>query len=231
MPDDTPTTDAPAIDLYEAMSTLRTVRRLRATPIPHEILERVLQAASWAPTGGNRQPWRVIAVQRRDIKERLGEIYREEWERFLLIFRERLAAMETDIRAKWERTVDAGNHLADNFADTPTVLMFCATPDLMTVTDADQPHPSFVAGGSIFTAVQNALLACRAEGLGCALTTLHCYRDDLVREILEIPDGWGTAAMIPIGYPQRRGHGPITRLPVAELAYSDTFGTPWQPTP
>ena len=140
--------------------------------------------------------------------------------------RERLAAMPPELQAKWERTMNAGDQLAENFADTPVVLMFCATPDLMTVTDADQPHPSFVAGGSIFTAVQNALLACRAEGLGCALTTLHCYQDDLVCDLLEIPEGWATAAMVPIGYPELKGHGPITRQPVEKLAFANTFGTP-----
>lgn len=220
------TDETPTIDLYAAMSTLRSVRRLRPDPIPDQVLRRVLQAAAWAPTGGNRQPWRIVVVTDRDKKDKLGEIYREEWERFLVVFRERLAAMDPEPRAKWERTVDAGNRLGENFADIPVVLNFCGTANLMTVTDADQPHPSFVAGGSIFPAVQNTLLACRAEGLGCTLTTLHCYQDDLVKEILTIPDEWGTAAIVPIGYPERTGHGPITRLPIEELAYSNSFGTP-----
>jgi hypothetical protein len=70
------------------------------------------------------------------------------------------------------------------------------------------------------------LLACRAEGLGCTLTTLLCMREPAVKELLSIPDGWGTAAAIPIGYPIHRGHGPISRRPIEELAYTDSWGEP-----
>jgi nitroreductase len=51
------------IGIYEAMRTLRAVRRLRSDPVPDEVLNRVLEAATWAPTGGNRQPWRIVVVK------------------------------------------------------------------------------------------------------------------------------------------------------------------------
>ena len=104
--------------------------------------------------------------------------------------------------------------------------MFCADPAQMAITDAEADHISIVGGGSVYPAVQNALLACRVEGLGCCITTLHCLREDEVVDLLGIPDGWATAAMVPIGYPVGRGHGPITRRPPSALAYSDTFGNP-----
>src|SRR5690349_12302767 len=66
-----------ATELYEAMSTLRAVRRLRPDPIPNDVLRRVLQAATWAPTGGNRQAWRVIVVKDPTRKQRLGELYKK----------------------------------------------------------------------------------------------------------------------------------------------------------
>ena len=69
-------------DLYEAMSTLRAVRKLRPDPIPDDVLERVLQAACWAPTGGNQQPWRVVVVTDPDKKAALQDIYRPEWQRY-----------------------------------------------------------------------------------------------------------------------------------------------------
>ena len=65
------------IDLYEAMRTLRAVRRLRPDPIPDDVLYRVLEAASWAPTGGNRQAWRIIVVKDAARKQRLGELYKK----------------------------------------------------------------------------------------------------------------------------------------------------------
>ena len=71
------------------------------------------------------------------------------------------------------------------------------------------------------------MLACVAEGLGCTLTTLHCMREAEVKAALEIPDPWATAAMVPIGYPVGRGHGPISRKPPSEMAARNTFGGPW----
>ena len=69
-------------ELYEAMSTLRAVRRLRPDPIPHDVVERVLQAACWAPTGGNVQPWRVIVVRSPERKAKLQAIYEPEWQAY-----------------------------------------------------------------------------------------------------------------------------------------------------
>ncbi|MGI9599030.1 MAG: nitroreductase family protein [Acidimicrobiales bacterium] len=214
-------------DLYEAMSTLRAVRRLRPDPIPPEVLERVLQAACWAPTGGNQQPWRVIVVQEPSAKQRLADIYRPEWQRYTVGFAKRLEAMAAEDAAKWRRTIAAGDHLADNLAETPAILMFCADFRAMAVTDAKLDRISLVGGGSVYPPVQNAMLACVAEGLGCTLTTLHCFRENEVKEALGIPDPWATAAMVPIGYPVGKGHGPITRRPPEEMAFRDRFDQPW----
>ena len=87
-----------------------------------------------------------------------------------------------------------------------------------------------VGGGSVYPAVQNAMLACVAEGLGCTLTTLHCLREPEVKDLLEIPDSWATVALVPIGYPVGRGHGPITRKGPEVMAARDSFATPWSVT-
>ncbi|HKA16455.1 MAG TPA: nitroreductase family protein [Myxococcota bacterium] len=212
------------IGLYAAMRTLRAVRRLRPDPIPAPVLERVLEAASWAPTGGNVQPWRVIAVRDRALVKRLGELYSKRWFAYSKQHMAHLEGAPEALRAKTERMIDAGNYLAEHFADTPVVLVFCFNPKLMAITDLQQGRVSVVGGASIYTAVENALLACRAEGLGCVLTTLLCEVEPEVRELLAIPEPWATAAGVPIGYPLRRGHGPISRRPVAKLAFSDRFG-------
>jgi nitroreductase len=67
------------IGIYEAMRTLRAVRKLKPDPIPDDMLHRVLEAATWAPTGGNVQPWRIVAVKDRALKEPLGKLYAERW--------------------------------------------------------------------------------------------------------------------------------------------------------
>lgn len=215
-------------DLYETMSTLRAVRRLRTDPIPADVLERVLQAACWAPTGGNQQPWRVIVVQDEAKKQALQDIYEPEWAKYAISFQKRLAAMSDEERPRWKKILDAGDVLAQDLAKAPVILMFIADFRFMAVTDKNLDRISLVGGGSVYPPVQNAMLACVAEGLGCTLTTLHCLREAEVQAALDIPVEWATAAMVPIGYPVGRGHGPITRKPPAAMAYQDTFGTKWE---
>jgi nitroreductase len=216
-------------DLYDVMSTLRAVRRLRPDPIPADVLDRVLQAACWAPTGGNMQPWRIIVVRSPEHKRALAEVYAPEWKTYTEFGRrraERQQLPEAD-RAKLERALAAGDYLAEHLAEAPAILLFIADPAMMAITDKNLDRISMVGGGSVYTAVQNAMLACAAEGLGCTLTTLHCIREPEVKAALDIPDSWATLAMVPIGYPVGRGHGPITRRPPAELVFDDTFGAAW----
>jgi nitroreductase len=215
------------IGLYEAMSTLRAVRRLRPDPVPADVLHRVLKAATWAPTGGNVQPWRIVVVKKRSHMARLGELYAERWRAYVEHHRGRLTELPEAARRSTEKTLAAGDHLAEHFAATPALVVFCFNPKEMAITDAKLDRISVVGGGSVYPAVQNLLLACRAEGLGCVLTTLLCQCEPEVRELLSIPDPWGTAAAIPIGYPLLGGHGPISRRPVEKLTFSDDWGTPF----
>jgi len=105
--------------------------------------------------------------------------------------------------------------------------MFVADPKMMAITDAKLDRVSMVGGGSVYTAVQNAMLAARTEGLGCVLTTLHCLAEEEVKAALDIPEGWATLAMVPLGYPIGSGHGPISRQPASVLAFDDAFGMAW----
>lgn len=216
-------------DLYEMMSTLRAVRRLKPDPIPADVLERVLQAAAWAPTGGNMQPWKVIVVRSPERKRALADIYGPEWHTYTGFSRRRAekAGMVGEELAAMERTLAAGDYLADHLAEAPVLLLFIADPAKMAITDKNLDRISMVGGGSVYTAVQNTMLACRAEGLGCTLTTLHCIREPEVKAALDIPEDWATLALVPIGYPVGKGHGPISRQPPAKLAYDDSFGVAW----
>ena len=179
-------------DLYEAMSTLRAVRRLRPDPIPADVLERVVQAACWAPTGGNQQPWKVVVVTDPNRKAGLQDLYRPAWQRYVAGFMERLDGEPDDVVDPWRKVAAAGDHLADHLHEAPAILMFCANPAAMAITDAKLDRISMIGGASVYPAVQNAMLACVAEGLGCTLTTLHCFREPEVKDLLDIPDPWAT---------------------------------------
>jgi nitroreductase len=217
-------------DLYETMSTLRAVRRLRPDPIPADVLDRVLQAACWAPTGGNMQPWRIIVVRSPAHKKALADIYAPEWRKYTQFSLRRADGQQLspEDRAKLERTLGAGDYLADHLPEAPAILLFVADPAQMAITDKNLDRISMVGGASVYTAVENTMLACVAEGLGCTLTTLHCLREPEVKEALDIPAGWATLAMVPIGYPVGRGHGPITRRPPSDLVFDDAFGVAWK---
>jgi len=212
------------MEIYDAMSTLRAVRRLKPDPVPDDVLERVLQAATWAPTGGNIQPWRIVAVKDPARKARLGELYTPLWQNYTVGYRNHMKTMNDADRAKSERTIGAGDYLAEHLGEVPIIVVFCYNPNLMAITDADQPRPSVVGGGSVYPAVQNLLLAARNEGLGCVLTTLLCMEEPAVKELLGMPEDWYTCAHVPIGYAVGGGHGPIHRRGVAKMVYEDVWG-------
>ena len=83
------------------------------------------------------------------------------------------------------------------------------------------------SGASIYPAVQNIILACRALGLGTVITTNHMLYEDEFKALLGIPDAVSTFALMPIGFPTRK-YGPLTRKPVAEVTYVDGWGNPWK---
>ena len=211
------------MDLYDAMSTLRAVRRLRPDPIPEDVVDRVLTAATWAPTGGNVQPWRIIAVRDPAKKQALEDLYRPRWQGYVPGYRERMKSMTPENRAKSGRGLDAGDYLAEHMHEAPLIVVFCYNPSIMTITDKDQPRPSVVGGGSVYPAVQNLLLAARNEGLGCVLTTLLCMDEPAVKALLAMPDDWYTCAHVPIGYPVAGGHGPIARYSRARMVFEDSW--------
>jgi nitroreductase len=214
------------MELYEAMRTQRAVRRLRPDPVPDAVLRRALEAATFAPTGGNAQPWRAVVVRERTLLAQLGALYAERWTAYSAGHRKLWAKAPADVVARAERMMAAGDFLAAHFHETPAVVVFCFDPTHMAITDAKLPRVSVVGGASVYPAVQNFLLACRAEGLGCVLTTLLCEVEPAVRALLEIPEPWASACAIPVGWPRGRGHGPLSRRPVDKMAFADRFGNP-----
>ena len=205
------------MELYEAMSTLRAVRRLRPDPIPEDVRDRILTAATWAPTGGNMQPWRIVAVTDSALKQSLEDLYRPHWQDYVPGYEAKMAKMPPAARASSLKAIEAGTYLATHMHEAPLIAVFCFNPGIMAITDREQPRPSVVGGGSVYPAVQNFLLACRNEGLGCVLTTLLCYEEAAVKQLLGMPDDWYTCAHVPVGYPVLGGHGTISRRDVSQM--------------
>src|SRR5262249_41184493 len=154
------------------------------------------------------------------------ELYHGPWERYARGQRRQLEQLSAESRARAERTLRAADYLAKHFDQAPVVVVFCFHPELLMITDSSLGRPSVVGGASVYPAVETLLLACRAEGLGCVLTTLLCLSEPEIRTLLEIPEPWGTCAFVPIGYPLGTGHGPLARKPVEEMAFLDRWGAP-----
>ena len=211
-----------ADNLYSILSTTRSIRRISDKPVDDATLERVLQAAIWAPSGGNRQPWRIIAVRDRALKQKLGKIYAAEWATYVEFNMKRVEGMPENIVEATRAGLAVGTRLAESLADVPVVVMFIHDPREVYVTDGNLGRTPVVGGASLYPAVQNLLLAARAEGLGGVLTTLISASEVKVRELLEIPEPWGVYAMVPIGYPMGK-HGPLRRALLSQMVKYDRW--------
>ena len=102
------------------------------------------------------------------------------------------------------------------------VVLFVHDHSALYVTDAHFGRAPVVGGASLYPAVQNLLLAARAEGLGGVLTTLLSSREPDVRELIGFPADWGLYAMVPLGYP-KGNHGPLRRAPLSEMVKYDRW--------
>lgn len=209
-------------DFYSLLSTTRSIRRISDQPIDDAALHRVLQAAIWAPSGGNRQPWRIIAVRDRRLKQRLGEMYQTEWAKYVDMNMAKVAGLSESIIEATRKGLAVGTRLAESLADVPVVAMFVYDPREVFVTDSNLGRTPVVGGASLYPAVQNLLLAARAEGLGGVLTTLIASREPEVREVLNIPEPWGIYAMVPLGHP-RGSHGTLRRAPFEHMIKFDSW--------
>lgn len=209
-------------DFYSLLSTTRSIRRIENTPIDPQTLDRVCQAALWAPSGGNRQPWRIILVSEKNLKQRISSLYADEWSKYVDYNLAKLGDQPAEVLDKARQQFGTGTALAENLADVPVVAFFVHDPAALYVTDSGFGRHPVVGGASLYPAVQNFLLAARAEGLGGVLTTLICSRESELRDLLKFPDGWGVHAMIPLGHPKGK-HGPLRRAPLADMVHHNTW--------
>jgi nitroreductase len=207
---------------YSLLSTTRSIRRISDKPVDDATLERILQAAIWAPSGGNRQPWRMIAVRDRELKQKLSDLYSAEWAKYVEMNMLRVEGMPENIVEQVRSGLAIGTRLAEGLADVPVVVMFLHDPREVFVTDGNLGRTSVVGGASLYPAVQNLLLAARAEGLGGVLTTLISSVEPQVREVLSVPEPWGVYAMVPLGYPMGK-HGPLRRAPLSHMVKYDRW--------
>jgi len=202
-------------DLFEIMSTTRSMRRLKTNPVPDELIRKVLEAGVAAPSGGNMQRWRFLVVKDPEVKKTVGSFYKRAWDEFVSPrYRSGEPAPGTSSE-RFARMLDAAQYLADHIHEAPVWIIPCMGGGAGTRT----------SGSSIYPAVQNMLLAARALGLGATLTTLYLNFEEEVEAAFGLPPDVHSYALLPIGYPMGR-FGPVRRVPLADVVYEDRWGQP-----
>jgi nitroreductase len=208
---------ADEMGIFEVMYSCRAMRRLKPDPVPEDLLVRLIDAANQAPSGSNRQGARWIIVRDPDQKKRLADLNRAAVNAYIGPHSGRPGSLPHQSAAKRQRMLQAVLWQAEHMHEIPALIVACYR--------FDEPVSSGAAaraGGSIWPAVQNLLLAARALGLGAAPTTLALSDRKAAREVLGLPDDVEAFCLIPVGFPLGR-FGPVTRLPVRETLRWDRW--------
>ena len=207
------------MELLEGLATTRAIRRYRDEPVPDEVLRDILFAATRAPSGSNRQPFRFVVLRdgphAATAKRLLGEAARELWaaKRRSDGYGAGSGARADSPKARLAATME---HYVEHLHEVPVLILPC-------LVRYREPTPT--EGASIYPACQNLLLAARALGYGGVLTGWYAPVEHQLRALLGIPDEVFIAGAITLGRPAG-SHGPVRRRPLGELVFEDGWEQP-----
>jgi nitroreductase len=225
------------MDLVETLRTTGAVRDFLPQPVPDEVVHRILDHARFAPSGGNRQGWRVVVLKDPDVRRRLRDLYLPGWYDYLAIRAAGLVpwAPVTDRAAESAALEHAGEQAAEAAAgpggfaehldDVPVLLAVLADLRALAAVDRDHERYTFAGGASVYPFAWSILLSARAEGLGGVLTTIAIRHEDEVRALLAVPPELAVACVIALGHPVRQPRR-LTRAAVDEFTTVDSFDGP-----
>jgi len=198
-------------DMIEMMETCRAIRYFRTDPVPEELIERVIYAATRAPSPANSQAWEFIVVQDRATKQALSDL-----------FLPPLAAAWTEQDLHPDTPDSAMRrgvlNLARSLADIPVVIFVAGIPSY----PPHHPDEHYV-WSTLYPAAQNLVLAARSLGLGTTYTQFQGIDESAVKAMLGLPTAARIAATIPLGWPGKP-FGPVRRRPVADVLHWERFG-------
>lgn len=179
-------------DILDVIRSRRSIRRYRAEPVPREIILRILDAARWAPSAHNRQPWRFAVLESADNKSALASAMGERLRADLTRDGVAQELVEKDASRSYQRITGA-----------PVVIVICVTlRDMDVYADAPRNQSEYImATQSVAMATQNLLLAAHALGLGACWMCAPLFVHDTVRDILKLDSDWEPQALVTVGYP------------------------------
>lgn len=193
--------------LYRIIKDRRSIRRFDGSAIPPETLQRVLEAATMAPSAHNRQPWRFVILTALEDKRSLANVLGEELREDRLADGDDPGQIERDVTQSIERITDA-----------PVVVIACLSMEAMDVYPDERRKTAeyIMAVQGVSMAAQNLLLAAHAEGLGACWLCAPLFTKDEVRDELNLPEGWDPQGLIILGYPADAGKE-RPRRPIEEV--------------
>lgn len=204
------------MDFFEVVHTQRAIRRFKPDPVPEEAVRIMVDAAIRAPSGGNTQPWAFLVVRDAAKRQVIGDAVKAG----MTDAEERRAeAMTFDPTRRRMRLGSIA--FRENVASAPLLIIPCLVRPSSPSSDVN----SLFAGSSIYGAVQNLMLAARAQGLGTLMTTFNIAIEPIIRKEFGLPDDAKPVAVIPVGYPAEGEHfGPTSRKPAESVTYWDGWG-------
>jgi nitroreductase len=226
-----------SLDLVTTLRSTGAVRAFRPDAVPDDVVVRVLDTARFAPSGGNRQGWRVVLVKDASVRRSLRDLYLEGWYEYLS---QRAAGLVpfapvTDDAAEAAAIASAsdlrgmGGDFAERLDEAPVLLVLLADLRVIAAVDKSFDRYTLAGGASIDPFAWSVLLAARAEGLGGVMTTMPVRREPEVKSLLHVPDELVVAGLLVLGVPV---HQPtkLTRNTVESFTTVDRYdGPPLRP--
>ena len=196
------------MELFDVMRTTFAARQFTDDPVADEQLYRILENARFAPSGGNRQGWRVIIVRDQAKRDALGSMIAPVMRKY----RAQVAAGEnpfntidpSSVTAREIEEIKLPPGFTEQFTQAPIVLLILVDLKVVASMDSDLDRVGVISGASIYPFVWNILLAARHEGLGGTLTTFAVASETRVKQLFNIPDHYAVSALLPIGKPVKQ---------------------------
>ena len=214
------------MDLYEVMRTTFAARQFTDEDVPDEVLNQIFENARFAPSGGNRQGWKVIAVRDTATKTALEPLVVPTFQRYLAQVNAGEAPWNTinptALSAAEIEATEVPMGFVSAICQAPVVLIVLVDLSVVASFDSELPRVGVISGGSVYPFVWNLLLAARNEGYGGTLTTFVGGQEAALKALLNVPDHYAFAAMLPLGRPVKQ-LTKLTRKPVAEFAVKEKF--------
>ncbi len=199
-------------DVWEVLGTARAIRRFTDEPVDDATLRRCLEAATWAPSGGNAQHWRFIVLDSPEMRAVVQQAADAALKVIEAVYS--MSRPEEGDDSRNARRNRATYELHDQAGQRTSVLFTAYHNEFAS---------DFLQGGSIFPAVQNFYLAARAQGLGACPTSWAAYDGEaLLREAIGIPEGWVLAGHVVVGWP-KGNHGPVRRRAVDDVVFHNSW--------